>query len=224
MGEAISGAVRADDVRSWTGVPYLTPQQLSRVHSVEEFEALARERMTPSVYDYVAGWAGSGATARANQEAFWRYVIRPRALVDVHQIDLHTTVLGRRVDLPVLFAPSGYQALAHPQAELASARASVRVGTTLVLSTSSNFSIEDVGAIAQDPWYQLYWFTDTGVTRDMIERAAAAGFAATALTVDASTTLWREGEFRNPPDIPEDRKSTRLNSSHSRVSRMPSSA
>ena len=73
----------------------------------------------------------------------------------------------------------------------------------MVLSTSTNFSIEEVGAITRDPWYQLYWFSDEGVTRDMIERAAAAGFAAVALTVDAPTDLWREGEMRDPPDIPD---------------------
>ena len=193
----------ADEVRSWTGVPYLTPEQLARLHSVEEFETLAKDRMTPSVYSYVAGWAGTGATARGNRDAFWRHVLRPRALVDVEHVDLRTSVLGREVALPVLFGPSGYQALAHPHAELATARASRRVDTTLVLSTSSNFSIEDVGRIAQDPWYQLYWFTDSGVTRDMIERAEAAGFRAAVLTVDAPTKLWREGEMRDPPQIPD---------------------
>ena len=103
----------------------------------------------------------------------------------------------------MILGPSGYQALSHPQAELATARAAERLGTVMGLSTSSNFSIEDVGAITRDPWFQLYWFSDEGVTRDMIERAAAAGFAAIALTVDAPTDLWREGEMRDPIDIPD---------------------
>ena len=107
------------------------------------------------------------------------------------------------MDLPVLFGPSGYQRLSHPDGELAAARASRRVGTTLVLSTSSNYSLEEVGAIAQDPWYQLYWFTDEGVTRDMIVRAAAAGTARWSLTVDAPVRIWREGEMRDPPEVPD---------------------
>jgi 4-hydroxymandelate oxidase len=188
---------------SWSGVPYLTPDELRRLHSVDEFEPIAKQRMDASCYAYVAGWAGTGATAQANRDAFWRYVLRPRAFVDVHDVDLSTTVLGQHVDLPVLFGPSGYQALSHPEGELATARASRRVGTAMVLSTSSNFSIEQVGAIAEKPWYQLYWFTDESVTRDMIERAAAAGFTAVALTVDAPVKLWREGEMRNPPNVPD---------------------
>lgn len=194
---------RADAVLSWTGVPYLTAAELRAIHSVDEFEPLARTRLDPTNYSYIAGWAGTGATAQANRDAFWRYVLRPRTFVDVHAVDLGTTVLGQPVDLPVLFGPSGYQALAHPEGELATARASRRVGTTHVLSTSSNYSIEQVGAIATNPWYQLYWFTDEGVTRDMIDRAAAAGFKAVVLTVDAPVKLWREGEFRNPPVVPD---------------------
>jgi len=194
--------VRADSVTSWTGVPYLTTDELRRVYSVDEFEPLARERMHPANYGYVSGWAGTGATTRANTDAFWRYVLRPRALVDVGTVDLRTTVLGREIALPVIFGPSGYQMLAHPDGELASARASVRVGTVFGLSTSSNYSIEEIAAIAPGGWYQLYWFSDEGVTRDMIERAAAAGYTAIAVTVDAPTDLWREGEARTPPDIP----------------------
>jgi 4-hydroxymandelate oxidase len=123
--------------------------------------------------------------------------------VDVRGVDLRTTVLGQEIALPVLFGPSGYQMLAHPEGELAAARASRRVGTTLCLSTSSNYSLEEVGSIATAPWYQLYWFTDESVTRDMIVRAAAAGYTAVAITVDAPVRLWREGEMRNPPHIPD---------------------
>jgi 4-hydroxymandelate oxidase len=159
--------------------------------------------MDPTCADYVGGWAGTGATAKANEAAFWRYVLRPKVFVDVSTVDLHTTVLGTEIALPVIIGPSGYQALAHPDGELATARASRRIGTTMGLSTSSNYSIEQVGAIADRPWYQLYWFTDEGVTRDMVERAHAAGFSALALTVDAPVQLWREGEFRTPPVVPD---------------------
>src|SRR4051794_9301473 len=142
---------------SWTGVRYLTADELRNVHSVDEFEPLAQARMDPTCYAYIAGWAGTGATHTANRRAFWRYVLRPRALTDVQEVDTRTTVLGQPVQMPVLFAPSGYQALAHPEGELATARASVRVGTTMILSTSSNYSIEQVAPLAHDPWYQLYW-------------------------------------------------------------------
>jgi 4-hydroxymandelate oxidase len=200
---ARAGTAGHGPVASWSGVPYLTAEALQSVYSVDEFEPLAKQRMEPSCYSYVAGWAGTGATALANRQAFSRYVLMPRSLVDVREVDLRTTVLGQPVELPVLFGPSGYQALAHPDGELASARASRRAGTCMVLSTSSNYTLEEVGEIATAPWFQLYWFTDERVTRDMIERAAAAGYAAVALTVDAPVRLWREGEMRNPPLIPD---------------------
>ena len=195
-------AADSEPPRSWTGGPHLTPDQLARIFSVEEFEPLARERMTPSAYGYVAGGAGTGATTAANREAFSRWMIRPRVLVDVHDIDISTTVLGLPIDLPVLFAPTGYQRLAHTDGELAVARAANRVGTISILSTSSNYSIEEIGAVARNPWYQLYWFTDQDVTRDMIDRAAVAGFKAIVVTVDAPVRLWREFDMKDPAEIP----------------------
>jgi len=187
---------------SWTGVPYLTREELARLYSVEEFEPLAKERLTPSTYSFYAGWAGSGATAKANREAFWRHVLLPRVLVDVSVVDPRTTVLGQPIDFPVLFAPSGYQRLAHPDGELATARAATRLGTKMVLSTSSNVTIEEVGAVAPGSWFQLYWFTDRGITRELVERAEAAGYGALAVTVDAPVSLWREGEARTTVEIP----------------------
>ena len=162
MPEPVTDSIATDEVRSWSGVPYLTPSELERLFSVEEFEPLAKERMTPASYSYMAGWAGTGATTRANREAFGRHVLLPRVLVNVETIDTSTTVLGDRIAVPVMFAPSGYQALAHPHGELATARAAVKVGTKMILSTSANTALEDVAAVTPNPWYQLYWLTRRG--------------------------------------------------------------
>jgi 4-hydroxymandelate oxidase len=180
---------------------YLGPSEIARLFSVEEFEPLARERMSDGGYRYVAGWAGTGETARLNREAFGRWVLRPRALVDVSTIDASTPVLGRRVSLPVLFAPSALHCLAHPDGELATAAASVDVDTTMILSTNCGVTLEQVAAVARDPWFQLYWLTDRELTRDLVQRAAAAGFRAICLTVDAPVGGWREGEQRHPVPI-----------------------
>jgi 4-hydroxymandelate oxidase len=198
----VTEAAVSDPVPSWSGVPYLTASELEHLYSVEEFEPLAKERMTPTAYGFIAGWAGSGATTQANRAAFWRHVLLPRVLVNVETIDPVTTVLGNPISLPVMFAPSGYQRLAHPHGEMATARASVEVGTTMILSTSANTSIEDIGAVARNPWYQLYWLTDEELNREMVQRAESAGFRAIALTVDATAPLWRENEMRNPAEIP----------------------
>lgn len=202
MPEPAIDAPGSERVRSWSGVPYLTPSELDHLYSVEEFEPLAKERMTPAAYGYIAGWAGTGATTRANREAFGRHVLLPRVLVNVETIDPSTTILGDPISLPVLFAPSGYQRLAHPHGELATARAAAKVGTTMVLSTSSNTALEDIAAVTRNPWYQLYWLTDEELNKEMVQRAEAAGFRAIALTVDATAPLWRENEMRTPAEIP----------------------
>jgi len=189
---------------------YLGPDELARLYSVEEFEPLARERMAEAGYRYVAGWAGTGATVGLNREAFERWVLKPRALVDVSTIDASTTVLGKPVSLPVLFAPSALHCLAHPDRELATAAASVTTGTIMILSTSASATIEEVGGVAQDPWFQLYWLTDRGLTRDLVERAAAAGFRALCLTVDAPVGGWREGELRYPVPLDATCRSSNL--------------
>lgn len=180
---------------------YLDTHEIAGLFSVEEFEPLARERMHEAGYRYVAGWAGTGETVRLNREAFGRWLLRPRVLVDVSSIDPSTTVLGRRVSLPVLFAPCALHRLAHPDGELATAAASVAVDTTMILSTSASATIEEVAEVAHDPWFQLYWLTDRELTRDLALRAAAAGYRAICLTVDAPLGGWREGEERLPVPI-----------------------
>lgn len=184
------------------GREYLGVPELSQLFSVEEFELLARERLAPSVYEYIAGWAGTGATARANREAFSRHVLLPRVLVDVTTVTLRSAVLGHPIEIPILFAPTALHRLVHPDGELATARAAARLGTVMCVSTPSSVPLEEVAAAGRELWFQLYWFADQGVTRELIERATAAGYRAIMLTVDAPVPMWREGEMRLPLKVP----------------------
>jgi 4-hydroxymandelate oxidase len=176
--------------------PYLGRPELDGLYSVEEFEPLAAERMHPSTYGYVRGWAGSGWTTRNNQAAFKRWMFRPRVLVDVSAVDTATQVLGTPVAVPILFAPTSVHKLAHPDGELATARAAKALDTVQILSTGSSVLIEDIAAVGHRRWFQLYWYTDSGLTRSLVERAAAAGFGAIVVTVDAAYPYWREEEAR----------------------------
>lgn len=180
-------------------VAHLAADELSRIFSVEEFEDLARERMPIEGYSFIAGWAGSGAAARGNREAYARWTFRPRVLMDVSRIDTSTTVLGRKIGVPILFAPTALHRFAHPDAELATARAAEALETIMIISTSASLPIEEVGPAATAPWFQLYWFTDRGVTAELIARAEASGCAALCVTVDTPVAAWREGEMRLPP-------------------------
>jgi 4-hydroxymandelate oxidase len=174
--------------------------------NLEEYERRARERLPQMVYDYYAGGAGDEITLGDNERAWARVRLRPRVLVDVSACDLGTTLLGQPVSMPLVTAPCALNALAHPDGELAVARATAAAGIVQTLSTLSSYSLEDVAAAARGArWFQLYVYRDRGVTRELVARAEAAGYAALCLTVDVAVPGTRERDVRNrfrlPPDV-----------------------
>ncbi|WP_079131761.1 lactate 2-monooxygenase [Streptomyces nanshensis] len=156
--------------------------------------ASAREHMDPGAFGYLAGAAGSGATHRANREAFERHRLVPRMLRGPSGRDLSTTVLGTRMPAPVLLAPVGVQSIIHPDGELATARAAAATGLPMVLSTASSHTIEQVAeAHGEDNprWFQLYWPNDDDVCVSILDRARKAGFTTLVVTLDTWTLAWR---------------------------------
>src|SRR5690606_2505770 len=110
---------------------------------------------------------------------------------------------GHQVSMPLLVAPTAFHRLAHPDGELATARATGAAGTIMILSTLSNTRVEDVIAAATGPvWFQLYVYRDREVTRALVERAEAAGCQALVLTVDAPLLGRRERDVRNRFTLP----------------------
>jgi lactate 2-monooxygenase len=156
-------------------------------------EASARERMAPGPFWYVAGGAGSGATVRANREAFDRWRIVPRMLTDASSRDLGVTVLGTPMPAPLLLAPVGVQSILHPEGELATARAAADLGVPIVLSTASSNTIEAVAEAGGDAprWFQLYWPSDPEVCASILARARDAGYRALVVTLDTWSLAWR---------------------------------
>ncbi|MPZ14381.1 MAG: alpha-hydroxy-acid oxidizing protein [Chloroflexi bacterium] len=168
-----------------------------------EYEALAREQLAPMAYDYYASGAHDEVTLRENRAAFDHIRLRYRVLVDVSRRDLSTTVLGEPLSMPVLVGPTAFHRMAHPDGEVATARAARRAGTLMVLSTLSNSSVEEVTAAAPGPlWFQLYVYRDRGATRALVERVEAAGCRALVLTVDAPLLGRREMDVRNRFHLP----------------------
>jgi isopentenyl diphosphate isomerase/L-lactate dehydrogenase-like FMN-dependent dehydrogenase len=127
-------------------------------------------------------------------------------LVDVSEVTTATTVLGTEASMPLLVAPTAFQRMAHPDGELAMARGAAAAGTVLCLSTLATATIEDVAEASGDGarWFQLYWSTDRGIVRDLVERAAAGGFTALMLTVDLPELGRRERDLRTGFEIPEE--------------------
>jgi isopentenyl diphosphate isomerase/L-lactate dehydrogenase-like FMN-dependent dehydrogenase len=171
--------------------------------NVLDFEAIARARLEPSAYDYYAGGADDEWTVAENRRAFARIAIRPRVLVGVDHVDSSTTVLGRRVPMPVLLAPTAFNRLGHPDGELAAARAAARTGTIMCCSTIASSSLEEIAAAAAGPrWFQLYCYRDREVSRDLVARAESAGYSALVLTVDTPRLGRRERDVKNAFTLP----------------------
>jgi 4-hydroxymandelate oxidase len=174
--------------------------------NVWDYERAAEERLDPAAFGYFSGGANDEWTLRENLEAFNRWVLRPRMLVDVSRVSTAATVLGADVSMPMLVAPTAFQRMAHPDGETATARGAAAVGTIMCLSTIATATIEQVAAAAPDGarWFQLYWSTDRGVVRELVERAAAEGYRAIMLTVDLPELGRRERDLRTGFRIPED--------------------
>ncbi len=166
--------------------------------TVDDYELIARERLPAEVYDYYAGGAGDERTLEENRRAFARWVLRPRVLTGVSTTDPSTRVFGADLSFPILVAPWAYQRLAHPDGELATARAAARAGTVMVVSTTAVDVLEDVAAASDAPkWWQLYVFTDRGLTAEMLHRVTASGFAAVCFTVDFPVAGLRHRDTRS---------------------------
>ena len=172
---------------------------LSAIHSLAEFEPRARLAMDPGAFDYVAGGSWDEVSLAENEAAWRRLRLRPRVLVDVSRIDPGTTMLGQPVAMPLAVAPMAAHGLAHPDAEAATARAAAAAGIPFILSTMSTCSIEEVAHAAPDGvrWFQLYTQADPARTRELVERAEAAGYAAIVLTVDLPLLGYRERDRRS---------------------------
>ncbi|MEV6713715.1 lactate 2-monooxygenase [Lentzea sp. NPDC051208] len=159
----------------------------------DALEQSARDRLGPGPFWYVAGGAGSGATVRANREAFDRVRIVPRMLTNATERHLGVSVLGTELPAPIMLAPVGVQSILHPDGELATARAAAELGVPMVLSTASSHTIEEVAEASGDGprWYQLYWPNDPDVCASLLDRARKAGYTALVVTLDTWTLAWR---------------------------------
>jgi 4-hydroxymandelate oxidase len=177
--------------------------QLSRVASLNEFEALAKARLPAMAFDFVAGGVGNEITLRANVNAWDTIRLRPRVLTDVSRIDTRVNLLGSELPQPLLLAPTSYHRLCHPDGELATVKGASQSNTTMVISSFANTRVEDIAAAAPARlWYQLYVPRDRGFAKEMVERAVSAGCKALCLTVDMPARGYRDRDIRNSFALP----------------------
>lgn len=158
-----------------------------------ELEELARQRMPAEAFGYVCGGAGSEDTVAENLAALRRWRIVPRMLTDVSAPSYASTVLGAELAAPFLLAPVGVLRLAHPDGDLAVARACAALGVPMISSTCATFPMEEIAEASGNGqrWYQLYWPKDRDVAVSLLGRAKAAGFSVLVVTLDSRLLGWR---------------------------------
>ena len=166
---------------------------------VAALEQVAASALSKTAFDYIVGAAGTGATARANLEAFDRRRIVQRMLTGTDRRTYDSTVLGTHMPAPLIIAPMGVQTLAHPDGELATARAAAALELTYIHSTQASHTFEEVAAASGDGsrWYQLYWSNDRAIRESFLHRAKIAGYTTLVLTVDTTTVSWRPRDLDN---------------------------
>ena len=179
---------------------------IDRCNNIGDFRAIARRRLPGPIFHYIDGAADDEVTYRRNTEAYERCDLVPNVLAGVESIDMSTTVMGQKIDMPLFCAPTALQRLFHPDGERAVAKAAEKFGTMFGISSLGTISIEEIGSTISTPkLFQLYFHKDRGLTNSMIERCIAANFDVLALTVDTITGGNRERDLRtgftSPPRL-----------------------
>ncbi len=191
-----------------------TRRRLSACHDIADLRATGRRLIPRPVFDYVDGGADEELSMRANVRAFRRWRFRPRALPEIFTVDTSSRLLDRDLPLPLALAPTGYTRMMHPAGEIGAARAAERHGLPYGLSTMATTTIEALaeavstrpaGPGSPDLWFQLYIQRDSGMNKDLVDRAAANGYRVLMVTVDTIVTGHRTRDRRNglviPPEL-----------------------
>ncbi|NNF53928.1 MAG: alpha-hydroxy-acid oxidizing protein [Acidimicrobiales bacterium] len=180
-----------------------TKRRLGSAANIEDLRAIAKKRLPAGVFDYIDGAAEDELAMARNASRFSDRTLVPRVLRDVTTIDASVEILGRPAPMPLIIAPTGFPRIAHPEGELATARAAAAHGIPFSLSTMGTRSIEEVADVSNGPkWYQVYVWRDRELTKDMLERCKARGYEALYITVDTAVLGRRERDVRRGMTLP----------------------
>ena len=191
--------------------------------TISDYETRAREIIPGDVFNRMFGTYGAHdwVSNTNNVAAFDAIKLRPRVLVGVGHRELSTEVMGQQLSFPVMIAPADHHTRAHPQGELASAKAAGALGTIMAIATGSGYSIEEVAEAATGPlWFQLYFLRDRELDKILVQRAQRAGYGALLLTVDTpvphstprqyrysyfleTERIWKNFEGIDRPNLPK---------------------
>jgi L-lactate dehydrogenase (cytochrome) len=181
-----------------------TVRRLDKAASIADLRAIARRRTPRAVFDYTDGAADGELSLNRARDAFSRVEFTPTVLRDVSHVDTTREILGQRSALPFAFGPTGFTRMMNHEGERAVASVAQDVGIPYALSTMGTTTIEDVAAAAPGArkWFQLYLWRDRSVAKDLVQRAADAGYDTVMLTVDTPVGGARLRDVHNGLTIP----------------------
>jgi isopentenyl diphosphate isomerase/L-lactate dehydrogenase-like FMN-dependent dehydrogenase len=198
---------QADSEFKTTPYPAPSGERALKIANLNDLEQEASKVIPPGAFAYISAGADNQWTLHENRRAFDRHQMRPHYLVGKDAPDLRTTLLGAQLSLPIITAPMGAHGLAHVSAEEGTAHGTGEAGTLMTVSTAANKPIEAIAAATRGPkWFQLYLHDDRGPSRELLQRAKAAGYTAVVFAIDAfapgsSDEATRLG-FSFPPSLP----------------------
>jgi (S)-mandelate dehydrogenase len=185
----------------WKRRPF-TGRDVTRALNVADLRDIARRRVPGFVFEYVESGAEDEVTLRGNREALERLRLTPQTLVDTSGRHLRSTILGQPAKAPLVIAPTGLNGLLYPDGDVTLARAAAKLGVPYTLSTVSTTRLEEVASRAGGRlWMQLYVVKERALGRDIMQRAAAAGYEALVFTTDANVfgnREWDQRGYRRP--------------------------
>lgn len=176
------------------------------VVTVDDIQRLGIANLDKLPEDYYDSGADQEQTLRENRLAYLRLRLRPKQLNNVATREKAVTLLkDQKLSMPIGIAPTAFQKMAHPEGEMATARAAQKANTLMILSTLSNTKLEDVAAAAPGGlrWFQLYVYKDRDITKDLVKRAEKSGYKALVVTVDTPLFGNRIADVKNNFTLPE---------------------
>ena len=178
-------------------------ESIKDCHNVNDFKKLAKKRLPGPIYHYIDGAADDEITYRRNTEAFDQCDLVPNVLAGINDIDMSTTVMGQKLDMPLYCAPTALQRLFHHDGEIAVGKAAEKFGTMFGVSSLGTASIEEVSQLIDTPkLFQLYVHKDQGLNKDLIDRCKASNFETMCVTVDTAVGGNRERDLYTGFTIP----------------------
>jgi len=176
---------------------------INNCHNFKDFRNLAKSRLPSPIFHYIDGAADDEVTYRRNTEAYDQCDLVPNVLTGIEKVDMSTTVMGQKLDLPIYCAPTALQRLFHPDGEIGVGKAAEKFGTMFGVSSLGTASIEEIANLISTPkLFQLYVHKDQGLNDYLIDQCKEHNFDTMAVTVDSSVGGNRERDLYTGFTIP----------------------